>query len=169
MIRYARTVGATQTEDEVGRMNAATTIGILVVIVIVVIVVVLFVGRRRRLEANRVKATEIRKSAQDDAFAAREGEAKAASAAADAKQAEVDAERLRRESTARDEEANAARAHANEQLNKADRIDPDIPRRDRGTADGREGERVAEAGEREAVPQQPPVTDDRQDTRPPLA
>ncbi len=152
-------------------MNAATTIGILVVIVIVIaiVVVVLFVGRRRRLEANRVKATEIRKSAQDDAFAAREGEAKAASAAADAKQAEVDAERLRRESTARDEEANAARAHANEQLNKADRIDPDVARRDREAADGREGERVAEVGEREAVPQQSPVIDDRQGTRPPLA
>ena len=154
-------------------MNTATTIGILVVIVIVivivVVVVVLFVGRRRRLDANRVKATEIRKSAQDDAFAAREGEAKAASAAADAKQAEVDAERLRRESNVRDEEANAARAHANEQLDKADRIDPDVSRRHRETADGREGERVAGADEREVVPQQPSVTDDRQGTRPPLA
>ncbi|MEY9953627.1 hypothetical protein [Leifsonia sp. EB34] len=110
-------------------MNTIGWIVLIVVIVVVVvgiIVVVSTVGRRRRLEADRVKAAELREAASRDELAARDREAKSARAAADAKQAEVEAERLRREADERERAAAAAREEQQDKLSRADDVDPDV-------------------------------------------
>ena len=96
-----------------------------VVVVIVIVVVATMLSRKRKVEANRHEAAEIREQARTDEIGAREREAKAARAEADAQQAEVEAERLREESRARQEEAEKVRAGTQEQLRKADELDPD--------------------------------------------
>ena len=90
---------------------------------------------------NRRKASEIRQSADDTALAAKEQEAKALRAQADAQQAEVKAEHLRREAASRQDKAQAHRADADEQARKADEIDPDVPKG--GTVDSADIQPVA--------------------------
>ncbi|MCU1402772.1 MAG: hypothetical protein JWM70_1096 [Microbacteriaceae bacterium] len=109
-------------------MNSGTLITIIVVVVVVLIVLglVVFLGRDRVRETNSRRATELREKAEVDELSARDREAKAASAAAEAKQAEVDAERLRREAGDRQDDANEVRAHAEEQVRRADKLDPDV-------------------------------------------
>ncbi|MFE4469350.1 hypothetical protein ACFRFH_11080 [Leifsonia sp. NPDC056824] len=110
-------------------MNAIGWIVLIVVIVVIVvgiIIVVSTVGRRRKVEADRQRATELREAASRDELAAREREAKSARAAADAKQAEVDAERLRREADERERAAAAARDEQQDKLSRADDVDPDV-------------------------------------------
>ncbi|MDQ1576477.1 MAG: hypothetical protein QOH55_1627 [Microbacteriaceae bacterium] len=160
-------------QEEVNRMNA-TGIVILVIavlVVIAIIVVVWVMGRRRRMEADRRKAAEIRQNAQDEALSAREREAKAAQAAADAQQAEVDAERLRREAAARNDEAQAARTRAGEKINEADRIDPDVTTGRRADAsehtDAGGNEHDATPHDREPGAHQAPVIDDGRVPHPP--
>ena len=96
-----------------------------VVVVIAIAVVATMLSRKRKVEANRHKAAEIREQAKTDEIGAREREAKAARAEADAQQAEVEAERLREEARARQQEAEKVRAGTQEQLRKADELDPD--------------------------------------------
>jgi type II secretory pathway pseudopilin PulG len=107
-------------------MNSGTLITIIVVVVVVLIVLglVVFLGRDRARETKSRRATELREKAELDELSARDREAKAASAAAEAEQAEVDAERLRREASARQNDANEDRAHAQEQVRRADKVDP---------------------------------------------
>jgi uncharacterized protein HemX len=122
-----RPVDRLLTDVKEKKMSTAAVVWIIVaVVVIAIIVVVAYFGRKSRLEANRTRAQEIRQKAKDDEFGAREREAKAASAEAAAKQAEVDAERLRREAAERIEDAQTVRAQSNEQVRKADEIDPDV-------------------------------------------
>jgi FtsZ-interacting cell division protein ZipA len=115
----------------------AIIVGIVVVLAIVAVVIIL--SRKRKVQANRNKAAEIREQAQADELTAKEREAKAARAEADAKQAEVDAERLRREALDRQQEAEKARAGTQEQLRKADELDPDVVTAERGNARPGEG------------------------------
>ena len=108
-------------------MDSGQLVGIIVgiIVVLAIVVVAVFLSRKRKVAANR-KAAEIREKAKADEFTAREREAKAARAHADAKQAEVDAERLRKEALGRQQEAESARAGSQEQLRKADELDPDV-------------------------------------------
>lgn len=110
-------------------MNAIGWIVLIVVIVVIVVgivIVVSMMGRRGKVEADRQRAAELREAASRDELAAREREAKSARAAADAKQAEVDAERLRREADERERAAAAARDEQQDKLSRADDVDPDV-------------------------------------------
>jgi uncharacterized protein HemX len=113
----------------VATMDTTALIVLIVAIVVVIIIIVVLVavfGRRRKREADRVKAANMRENAVDSQLDAKEREANAARAAADAKQAEVNAERLRREAASQQGDAQSARAEADEQVRKADDIDPDV-------------------------------------------
>ncbi|MFB9746927.1 hypothetical protein [Leifsonia shinshuensis] len=110
-------------------MNTIGWIVLIVVIVVVVVGIVIVastVGRRRKQEADRQRATELREQASRDELAARDREAKSARAAADAKQAEVEAERLRREADERERAVAAAREDQQAKLSRADEVDPDV-------------------------------------------
>lgn len=138
-------------------MNATGWIVLIVVVVVVVAIIVaitMTVGRRRKLEADRHTAEELRVAARDDDLAAREREAKASRAAADAKEAEVEAERRRREAEAHAAEAADARASVDEKLTRADQVDPDV-RTDR-TA-GRAQEQAVDGERREARHSEPRI------------
>jgi FtsZ-interacting cell division protein ZipA len=128
-------------------VDSGQLVGIIVgiVVVLAIVAVAIFLSRKRKVEANRTKAAEIREQAKADEFTAKEREAKAARAEADAKQAEVDAERLRKEALGRQKEAEGARAGSQEQLRKADELDPDVVTAERG--DARSGEGSNRAGE----------------------
>jgi FtsZ-interacting cell division protein ZipA len=128
-------------------VDSGQLVGIIVgiVVVLAIVAVAIFLSRKRRVAAKRDKAAEIREKAKADEFTAREREAKAARAEADAKQAEVDAERLRKEALGRQQEAESARAGSQEQLRKADELDPDVVTAERG--DARPGEGGNRAGE----------------------
>lgn len=121
-------------------MDSGQLIGIIigVVVVIAIVVVVTMVSRKRKVEANRNKAVEMREQAKTEEIGAREREAKAARAEADAKQAEVEAERLREEARERQQEAEHVRAGAQEQLRKADELDPDVVTTERDAQTPRE-------------------------------
>ncbi|MEC5191957.1 FtsZ-interacting cell division protein ZipA [Arthrobacter sp. MP_M7] len=105
-------------------------IGIVVVLAIVIVAIML--GRKRKAAANRTKAVEMRDQARTEEIGAREREAKAARAEADAKQAEVEAERLREEARGRQQEAEQVRSGVQDQLRKADELDPDVATGKRG-------------------------------------
>lgn len=122
-------------------MDSGQLVGIIVgiVVVLAIVAVAIFLSRKRKVTANRNKAAEIRENAKADEFTAREGEAKAARAEADAKQAEVDAQRLRKEALGRQQEAESARAGSQEQLRKADELDPDVVTAEHGDARTDEG------------------------------
>lgn len=98
---------------------------VVIAVVLAVAVAAIILSRKRKAVANRNKAAEIREQAQAQELAAMEREAKAARAEADAKQAEVEAERLRRAAVERQHEAESTRAGLQEQLRKADKLDPD--------------------------------------------
>jgi flagellar biosynthesis/type III secretory pathway M-ring protein FliF/YscJ len=108
-------------------MDSAQLIWLIVVIVAILVVLglVLWLGRRKALDQHREKAAELRQSAQNDELSAREREAESARAQADAKQAEVDAERLRREADERQREAESARSRSDERVREANSLDPD--------------------------------------------
>lgn len=125
-------------------MDSGQLVWIIIVIVVALAIVglVVFFGRKRKLNADRSRAVEMRQQAETDELGAREGEAKAARAEADAQQAEVDAERLRREARDRQEEARTVREGSQERVREADQLDPDVDaggRRDAQTGEGRSG------------------------------
>lgn len=99
---------------------------IAIIVVLAIIALVVFLGRKRKIEAGRQKAAEIREQAREDEIAARDREAKAARAEADAQRADVEAQRLRERARAQQEEAEGVRASTQENLRKADELDPDV-------------------------------------------
>lgn len=101
----------------------AIIVGVVVVLAIVAAAIIL--SRKRKAVVNRNKAAELREQARAEEFTTMEREAKAARAEADARQAEVEAERLRRNALDSQHEAESARAGLQEQLRKADELDPD--------------------------------------------
>lgn len=120
-------------------METSTIVWIIVGIVVVIaiaVVIWLLTSRQRReahLESERRKAAELRQSAYETDVTRREREAEAARAAAAAKQAEADAaqarlesERLTRESVGHQSDAEKLRTEAEERLQKADALDPDV-------------------------------------------
>ncbi|WP_426976032.1 hypothetical protein ACQCSU_14760 [Pseudarthrobacter sp. O4] len=121
-------------------MDSGQLIGIIVgvIVVLAIIAVAVMLNRKRKVEANRSRAVEMREQAKTDEIGAREREAKGARAEADAKQAEVEAERLREEAHGRQSEAENVRAGAQEQLRKADELDPDVVTSERGDAESRD-------------------------------
>lgn len=124
-----------------------------IVIIVVVILAILgfafYFGRRRSLAIHRTQAAELRQAAQDDELTAREVDAKAARAVADAKQSEVDAARSRQEAVERQHEADAVRSHADDQARQADDVDPDTDLRRR---------REVEPDDLPATAEQPPTS-----------
>lgn len=143
-------------------MDSGQLVGIIVgiVVVLAIVAVAIYFGRRRKTEADRNRAAEMRERAEADQLAAREHEAKAARAEADAKAAEVEAERLRMQARGTQQEAETVRAGAEEQLRRADDVDPDVVTTERGDAahqgnqpqeelrrDRGDRERPAEAGD----------------------
>lgn len=109
-------------------MDSGQLIGLIVGIVVVlgIVAVGIFLARRRKVDADRSRAAEMRDQAKAEEFNAREREAEAARAEADAQQAELEAERLRETARGRQEEAGTARSGAEEQFRKADEVDPDL-------------------------------------------
>lgn len=105
-----------------------------IVVVLAIVAVAVNISRKRKTEADRHRAAEMREKAEADQLAAKEHEAKAARAEADAKAAEVEAERLRQQARGTQQEAASVRANAEEQLRKADDVDPDVARSGRGEA-----------------------------------
>ncbi|MEO6942590.1 MAG: hypothetical protein ABI238_06440 [Terrimesophilobacter sp.] len=114
-------------------MNATqvTWIVIIVVVILAILGFAFYFSRRRSLASHRTQAAELRQAAQDDELTAREVDAKAARAVADAKQSEVDAARSRLEAVERQREADAVRSRADDQARQADDVDPDIDVRSR--------------------------------------
>jgi FtsZ-interacting cell division protein ZipA len=127
-------------------VDSGQVIGIIigVIVVLAIVAAAIAFNRRRKVAADRDRAAAMREQAKTDERGAREREAKAARAEADAKQAEVDAERLREEARNRQSEAESVRAGAQEQLRKADELDPDVVTTERGDAQaGTQGQRDA--------------------------
>jgi FtsZ-interacting cell division protein ZipA len=121
-------------------VDAGQLIGIIVgiVVVLAIIAVAIVFSRKRKVDADRNRAAEIREKAKADEITAREREAKAARAEAEAQEAEVNAERLRQEARGRQQEAGTVRSGAQEQLRKADEMDPDVVTSRRGDASARD-------------------------------
>ncbi|XAS64551.1 hypothetical protein VUN84_02385 [Micrococcaceae bacterium Sec5.8] len=119
-------------------MDSGQLIGLIVgiVVVLAIVIVAIMLGRKRKAAANRTKAVEMREQARTEEIGAREREAKAARAEADAKQAEVEAERLREEARGRQQEAEQVRSGVQDQLRKADELDPDVATGKRGHEQG---------------------------------
>lgn len=109
-------------------MDSGQLVGIIVGVVVVLAIVAgaMYFSRKRKTDADRNRAAEMREKAEADQLAAREHEAKAARAEADAKAAEVEAERLRMQARGTQQEAETVRAGAEEQLRRADEVDPDV-------------------------------------------
>lgn len=117
-------------------MDSGQLVGIIVgiVVVLAIVAVAIYFGRKRKTDADRNRAAEMRERAEADQLAAREHEAKAARAEADAKAAEVEAERLRMQARGTQQEAETVRAGAEEQLRRADDVDPDVVTTERSDA-----------------------------------
>jgi FtsZ-interacting cell division protein ZipA len=115
-------------------VDSGQLVGIIVgiVVVLAIVAVAIYLSRKRKTAADRNRAAEMREKAETDQLAARDHEAKAARADADAKAAEVEAERLRRQARGTQQEAQTVRAGAEEQLRKADDVDPDVVTTERG-------------------------------------
>ncbi|GAP56345.1 hypothetical protein AHiyo6_29100 [Arthrobacter sp. Hiyo6] len=133
-------------------MNSGQIVGIIigVVVVLAIIAAVVYLNRKRKVAADRNRAFEMREEAKAAELGAREHEAKAARAEADAKQAEVEAERLRREARDKQQEAANVRTSSQEQLRKADELDPDVI-----TADQRGAEHERNVSDTEETPNAP--------------
>jgi hypothetical protein len=117
--------------------------------------------QQKRDEANREKAAEIRRKAEEVELDAREKEARASRARADAEQAQVQAARLKQEAEQKSNDARSLREDVARHTEKANSIDPDV-RADgdagRGRDDGmsrdavnREGAMGQDATRRDAV------------------
>ncbi|CAI3792528.1 hypothetical protein [Pseudarthrobacter sp. MM222] len=109
-------------------MDSGQLIGIIigVIVVLAIIAVAVVLSRKRKVDANRNRAVEMREQAKADELGAKEREAKALRAEADAKQAEVESERLREEARGTQQEAESVRADVEQKRRKADELDPDV-------------------------------------------
>lgn len=129
-------------------MGTTSLIGIVVAIVIVLIVVGLLVrvGRRRKVEADRTKANELRQEGERTQLMAREQEANAASVDAKAGQARVEVEKLDREAAAKAQGAQVSRERAQKHHEQAAELDPDTDTDAHPEGGLKEGEREQEDG-----------------------
>ncbi len=131
---------------------------IVAIIVIAVIAAVIAASTKRKQEQNRTRAGELREQAAAQATGlqqreahARETEARAAEARAEAERKQAEADRLEAEARDRHETAAGYRDQHEENLRRADELDPDVDTRSddytapetAGTTDGAtEGDRV---------------------------
>lgn len=120
-------------------MDVAPWVWVVVGLVVVVLLVVFLVtGRRRRAmqqkrdEANREKAAEMRRKAEEVELDAREREARASRARADAEQAQVQAARLKQEAEQKSGDARSLREEVAKHTEKANALDPDVRTDDSG-------------------------------------
>lgn len=123
-------------------MDSGQLVGIIVgvVVVLAIVAVAIYFSRKRKTAADRNRAAEMREKAEADQLAARDHEAKAARAEADAKAAEVEAERLRMQARGTQQEAQNVRTGAEEQLRRADEVDPDVVTTERSDAETRDAQ-----------------------------
>jgi FtsZ-interacting cell division protein ZipA len=133
-------------------MSTAAWIVIAVVVVLVVLAVAFFAMRRSQ-SAQRTKAHELRDDAVERGAAVdqREAEAREVAARAQMAKAEADAkaaEAARLESVAQQQQAYAAdsRGDVDEQLQQADRLDPDIDTPDTDAAAASDADVEADRG-----------------------
>ncbi|MEA5456429.1 hypothetical protein SPF06_16985 [Sinomonas sp. JGH33] len=115
-------------------MSASQIVWLIVAVVVFVVVLVLVLTLTRRSGARRdrrrERAANLREDAARNELDVREREAASLEARAQAERAEVAAARLMREAEREGNAAHEGRAKLEEQLRKADRIDPDTHRRD---------------------------------------
>jgi FtsZ-interacting cell division protein ZipA len=123
---------------------------IAIVVFVLLIVLVLTLVRRRsegRKEHLRARAAELRSEAKQDELEVREREARSLEAKAKAERAEVEAAKLRRQAEEASGVAQEGRHKIDEQLRKADELDPDkhgSSRADRAEDDGHDDPRRGE-------------------------
>lgn len=106
---------------------------IVALVVIALVAVIAVMANRKKRERNRAQATELREKARHEATdiqrkeaLARETEAKAAAARAEADRRAAEAERLEAEAQQRAHAAGQRRDEHQEQLRRADELDPDV-------------------------------------------
>jgi len=101
---------------------------LLVVVLVVLAVVVAMMMRKRRREQHRAHATQLRQEAagRSDEIARSEQEAKAAEARAEA--ARLEAERVEQQAAEARRGLDMDRAHQEDRIREANRIDPDDKR-----------------------------------------
>ena len=104
------------------------------VVVIAAIVIALMVGRKKRAEANRQRALDLREKADQEAVSAHQAKVESAQAEAAAVQAEAEANRLRREAERNSAKAKEASGRVEEHLRHADKLDPDANTRGNGSS-----------------------------------
>jgi flagellar biosynthesis/type III secretory pathway M-ring protein FliF/YscJ len=99
----------------------------IVVFILLLVLVLTFVRRRSegRKEHLRAQAAQMRSKAAEDELEVREREARSLEAKAKAERAAVDAARLRKEAEEASGAAQESRHRIDEQLRKADELDPD--------------------------------------------
>lgn len=97
-----------------------------IIVLFVVIGLVVRMGSRRKVEADRARANELRAEGDRTRLHASEEEANAASADARARQARVEAEKLELEAEARARDARESRHLAEEHHQRAAELDPDM-------------------------------------------
>ena len=112
---------------------------IVAIIVIAVIAAVIAASTKRKQEQNRTRAGELREQAAAQATGlqqreahARETEARAAEARAEAERKQAEADRLEAEARDRHETAAGYRDQHEENLRRADELDPDVDTRSEG-------------------------------------
>mgnify|MGYP001791563736 CR=1 FL=1 len=96
-----------------------------IIVVLAVIGMLVRMGRGRKIEADRAKASELHEEGDRSRLQASEHEANAASADAKARQARVEAEKLQREADARSQDAQESRNRAEKHYQRATELDPD--------------------------------------------
>ena len=109
-------------------MSTTLWIGLVVAVVVALMVVGLLVraGQRRKVEADRARASELHEEGDRTQLEASEQAANAASADAEAGQARVEADRLDAEAVANAQDAQVSRERAQKHHERAAELDPDI-------------------------------------------
>jgi len=97
-------------------------------------------GQRRKVEADRARASELHEEGDRTQLEAREQEANAASADAKAGQARVEADRLDAEAVAKAQDAQVSRERAQMHHERAAELDPDTDTDSHGEAGPKEVE-----------------------------
>ena len=111
---------------------------IAIIVLLAVIGLVVRMASRRKVEADRTRANELRAQGDRTRLHASEEEANAASADARARQARVEAEKLELEAEARARDARESRHLAEEHHQRAAELDPDMDGRREGALEGDE-------------------------------
>jgi hypothetical protein len=136
------------------------TLIIIIVIVLVVLValgIALMLGQNRRREHQRSQAAGLRQEATGHVANQAQDEAAAREKAADAERARAEADRLEAEAQERQRSVDMGRAHHEDTLREADRIDPDVDTRSADYTPGAGAPATETTGERTAT--EPAVAD----------